>query len=155
MSVFSWGEVEILDRSGQLLFSGRNRITKSGLLAIGKVLSQDGTVISKLRVGTGTTPPTVGDNNLEAPIEIDFPIINKTLVQSQDGNSIEVRFTSMVESQDENLSFYFSEAGLFATFTRDDGTTSDILVARIVFPPKYKRPFNEYYLTWKIKLSLG
>lgn len=151
-----WGEVELVEPSSTNTLSlGRNRITKRGLLVLGKMLTQDGTIVSKVRVGTGATPASDEDEGLERPIAIDFPIINKSALQSQDGRLVEARFTSMIESEDDSLSFTFSEAGLFAEFSGQDGNPVEVMVARIVFPPKYKKPFNEYYLTWKIKLALG
>ncbi len=143
------GIVEVKDKSGNRVLLKKNKITKRGVEIIAKKLVDGLVEIEKVKVGTGTETATVEDTNLGSPLPFDFPIINSSS-ERVDDKTFSVNYVSMIETDDPNTSFSFSEAGLFAR----DHDTDNILVARVVFPIKFKKPFNEYYLTWKIILRI-
>ena len=143
------GIVEIRDSRGKVLELKKNRITKKGIEIFSKKIVDSLVEIEKVKVGTGTEIATIDDTSLGSPLPFDFQIINRSTEQVGD-KSFSVNYVSMIETDDPNASFSFSEAGLFAR----DQDVSDILVARVVFPTKFKKPFNEYYLTWKIVFSI-
>ena len=143
------GIVEIRDSRGKVLELKKNRITKKGVEIFSKKIVDSLVEIEKVKVGTGTEIATIDDTSLGSPLPFDFQIINRSTEQVGD-KSFSVNYVSMIETDDPNASFSFSEAGLFAR----DQDVSDILVARVVFPTKFKKPFKEYYLTWKIVFSL-
>jgi len=144
-----FGMVEIRDRHGNPVLIKKNKITKKGVEIFAKKLVGELVEIEKVKVGTGTEIATEDDTNLSSPLPFDFAIINRSSDRVGD-RAFSANYVSMIETDDPNASFSFSEAGLFAR----DHDTSDILVARVVFPTKFKKPFNEYYLTWKIILRI-
>jgi len=144
-----FGVVEIRDRYGNPVLIKKNKITKKGVEIFAKKLVDGLVEIEKVKVGTGTEIATEDDTSLGSPLPFDFAIINRSSDRVGD-KAFSVNYVSMIETDDPNASFSFSEAGLFAR----DHETSDILVARVVFPTKFKKPFNEYYLTWKIILRI-
>jgi len=144
-----FGIVEIRDKCGNPVLIKKNKITKKGVEIFAKKLVSGLVEIEKVKVGTGTEIATENDTGLGSPLPFDFAIINSSS-ERVDDKAFSVNYVSMIETDDPNASFSFSEAGLFAR----DHETSDILVARVVFPTKFKKPFNEYYLTWKIVLRI-
>jgi len=144
-----FGMVEIRDRYGNPVLIKKNKITKKGVEIFAKKLVDGLVEIEKVKVGTGTEIATEDDTSLGSPLPFDFSIINRSSEMVND-RAFSVNYVSMIETDDPNANFSFSEAGLFAR----DRNTSDILVARVVFPTKFKKPFNEYYLTWKIILRI-
>jgi hypothetical protein len=144
-----FGMVEIRDRNGNPVLIKKNKITKKGVEIFAKKLVGELVEIEKVKVGTGTEIATEDDTGLGSPLPFDFAIINRSNERVGD-KAFSANYVSMIETDDPNASFSFSEAGLFAR----DYDTSDILVARVVFPTKFKKPFNEYYLTWKIILRI-
>jgi len=144
-----FGMVEIKDKYGNPVLIKKNKITKKGVEVFAKKLVGELVEIEKVKVGTGTEIATEDDMNLSSPLPFDFAIISRSSDRVGD-RAFSANYVSMIETEDPNASFSFSEAGLFAR----DHDTSDILVARVVFPTKFKKPFNEYYLTWKIILRI-
>jgi flagellar biosynthesis GTPase FlhF len=144
-----FGMVEIRDKYGNPVLIKKNKITKKGVEIFAKKLVDGLVEIEKVKVGTGTEIATENDTDLGSPLPFDFAIINRSSERVND-RAFSANYVSMIETDDPNASFSFSEAGLFAR----DHDTSDILVARVVFPTKFKKPFNEYYLTWKIILRI-
>ena len=144
-----FGMVEIRDRYGNPVLIKKNKITKKGVEIFAKKLVDGLVEVEKVKVGTGTEIATEDDTGLGSPLPFDFSIINRSSEMVND-RAFSVNYVSMIETDDPNASFSFSEAGLFAR----DQDTDNILVARVVFPTKFKKPFNEYYLTWKIILRI-
>jgi len=144
-----FGMVEIRDRYGNPVLIKKNKITKKGVEIFAKKLVDGLVEVEKVKVGTGTEIATEDDTGLGSPLPFDFAIINRSSEMVND-RAFSVNYVSMIETDDPNASFSFSEAGLFAR----DQDTDNILVARVVFPTKFKKPFNEYYLTWKIILRI-
>jgi hypothetical protein len=148
-SIRVFGMVEIIDKYGNLVLIKKNKITKKGVEIFAKKLVDGLVEIEKVMVGTGTEVATADDTELGSPLPFEFAIINRSNERVDDG-AFSANYVSMIETDDPNAGFSFSEAGLFAR----DHDTNNILVARVVFPTKFKKPFNEYYLTWKIILRI-
>lgn len=149
-----YGIVEISDKRGNVLFVGKNRITYRGLEVLARSIIQDGTLLSHVELGSGAGDTLPDMEGLASPIPLRFEIINRS-VNLQPGKAT-IRLVSMIESEDPSMSFSFSEAGLFGEVPPQgpEGEVTKVMVARITFPTKHKKPYNEYYLTWNINLSL-
>jgi hypothetical protein len=148
-AIKAFGIVEIRDRYGNQVLVKKNRITKKGVEIFAKKLVDELVEIEKVMVGTGTQAASVDDTGLGGPLPFEFAIVNRSSERVND-RAFSVNYVSIIGTDDPNVTFSFSEAGLFAR-ERD---ANDILVARVVFPTKFKNPSNEYYLTWKIILRI-
>jgi len=148
-AIKAFGMVEIRDRCGNQVLVKKNRITKKGVEIFAKKLVDELVEIEKVMVGTGTQGASVDDTGLGSPLPFEFAIVNKSSERLND-RAFSVNYVSIIGTDDPNTTFSFSEAGLFAR----DRDTTNILVARAVFPSKFKGPSNEYYLTWKIVLRI-
>jgi hypothetical protein len=144
-----FGMVEIKDRERNPVLVKKNKITKKGVEIFSKMLIDEMVDVEKVMLGTGAGAVTIEDVSLNDPLPFEFAIVNRSTERVGE-TAFSVNYTSIIETDDPNTSFSFREAGLFA---RDHGT-GNILVARVVFPSKFKKPFNEYYLTWKIILRI-
>jgi len=145
----AFGVVEIRDKYGSTVLTKRNKITKKGVEIFAKKLIDELVEIRKVKVGTGTEEVSVDDTGLSDPLPFEFAIVNVSSERVND-KAFSANYVSIIQTDDPNASFSFSEAGLFAR----DHDINDILVARVVFPTKFKNPSNEYYLTWKIVLRI-
>jgi hypothetical protein len=148
-TIKAFGVVEIRDRYGNPVLVKKNKITKKGVEIFAKKLAGELVEIEKVMVGTGTRTATVDDTGLGSPLPFEFAVINSSNERVND-KAFSVNYVSIIGTDDSNASFSFSEAGLFAR----DNDTNNILVARVVFPTKFKNPSNEYYLTWKVILRI-
>ncbi len=142
------GEIEIVE-NGHPLLRAKNRITNLGVRLLAKALIDGRVEIAKVILGTGRTAPSRQDAELESPLPFTFQIIRKDIEEIEPGR-VGAIYVAMIETA-ESSGFQFSEAGLVGT---DPDTGEDVLVARTAFPEKTKRPYNEYYFYWKIKLSI-
>lgn len=147
------GEVFLSDREGNLVLYIPNRITRKGLEVFTRLAISDGTTVSHMELGTGSSQTQPTTERLEEPLPFTFPVISRSTQAS--GNAFVARFVSMIETQDPSLSFSFSEAGLMAEVPSQNNQIEKVLVARVTFPQKHKKPYNEFYLTWKIEFSLA
>ncbi len=148
-AIKAFGVVEMRDKYGNQVLTKKNKITKKGVEIFAKKLVDELVEIEKVRVGTGTTATSVDDTGLSSPLPFEFTIVNRSIERVSD-KAFSANYVSIIQTDDPNASFSFNEAGLFAR----DRDANDILVARVVFPTKFKNPSNEYYLTWKIILRI-
>jgi hypothetical protein len=148
-AIKAFGVVEIRDKHGNQVLVKKNRITKKGVEIFARKLVDESVEIEKVMVGTGTREASVDDTGLGSPLPFEFAIVNRSSERVND-RAFSVNYVSIIGTDDYDTTFSFSEAGLFAR----DNNTNNILVARVVFPTKFKNPSNEYYLTWKVILRI-
>lgn len=146
--------VQLTDKAGRIVQQQRckNRIVTTGRQLVAELFSGDfagppPTAVSHMAVGTGSTPPTDGDTDLEAQRDTRNPILSVTPSTVVVGTIERRRLTlqavfDFAEANDPVVPL--NEAGIFTAAT--DG----VLYNRVVFADVTKTSAFRLTLFWEI-----